>query len=301
MAEEPAIGVLGIGNIGSVFADKFLQARRKVIGFNKPDMRAFEDIGGNSAVSPKAVAEAARLIVCCLPNESAAQEVYFGADGLLAGLSTPHRVLDLASYTLSFKRDLARAVAGTGARMLDGEVSGTPDMLRAASGSIFLSGEPEDCDLYLSLCKLVADDTFVLGAFGAATKMKLINNLLSAIHTAAAAEAMALGVKSGFPPEVLAQVLSKGSGSSKFLISKAPLIAARRFDVSSGPLKLFEKYLRHIPELAEEANCATPLFDTARVCFDVALQRGLGDADIAVVYEVILSMKRTEMQRNTDG
>lgn len=289
-----AIGLIGIGNIGAVIAEKLLNSGKHVVGYSKSDTGAFANMGGTPLSSPTAVATAASLILCCLPNEAAAEDAYRGADGLLGAVGKLHTILDLASYGFDFKRDLARAVEQIGARLLDGEVSGTPDMLRAGSGSIFLSGNVQDCERCLPVCRLIAAETFVLGPFGAATKMKLINNLLSAVHTAAAAEAMALGTKVGFEPNLLARVLSTGSGSSKFLISRAPLMAARRFDGSMGPLKLFAKYLKYIPELAKEADCATPLFDAAMSCFETALKQGRGDADIAVVLEVIEAMKRVE-------
>ena len=301
MERRETLGLIGIGNIGSVFAEAFLRAGHEVVGFNRPDARAFEAMGGKPAASARAVAEAAEIVFCCLPDEAAAESIYPGADGLVAGLGPGHLVLDLASYTLPFKRRLAEEVARTGARLLDGEVSGTPDMLRNRAGSIFLAGDAEACARCLPLCRAVTAEAFVLGPFGAATKMKLINNLLSAVHTAAAAEAMALGVKAGFEPDLLARVLSSGSGSSKFLVSRAPLMAARRFDQPSGRLKLFGKYLEHIPELAADAGCATPLFDAAKRCFEEALAQGRGDEDIAVVFEVIEAMPRTGDARAAVG
>ena len=294
MAKLDAIGLIGIGNIGAVIAEKLLGSGRMVVGYSKPLTRAFAEAGGTPVDSPKAVAEAASLVLCCLPDEAAARDAYYGTDGLLSGVEPGSTVLDLASYALDFKHDLARVVGETGATLLDGEVSGTPDMLRAGSGSIFISGDAQDCERCLPVCRLIAEETFLLGRFGAATKMKLINNLLSAVHTAAAAEAMALGVKAGFDPHLLARVLSKGSGSSKFLVSRAPLMAARHFDGSKGPLNLFAKYLKHIPELADEVGGATPLFDAARSCFETALKQQRGDEDITVVFEVIEAMSRTE-------
>jgi 3-hydroxyisobutyrate dehydrogenase len=241
---------------------------------------------------PRGVAEAATLILLCLPTEDAARDVYHGPDGLLAGLGADHLVLDLASYTLPFKRDLAERAASLGAVMLDGEVSGTPDMLRGRAGAVFLGGEEAAMDRAEPVLRCVFDRIFRLGAFGAATRMKLINNLLSTVHTMAAAEAMALGTKAGFDPALLAEVLSAGSGSSKFLVSRAPMMAARRFDQDAGALNVFRKYLEHIPELAEAADAPTPLFDTARAWFERAIDAGRGEEDIAVVYDILLEAKR---------
>jgi 3-hydroxyisobutyrate dehydrogenase len=219
-------------------------------------------------------------------------EQRFPAIRLLAGLRAGQVVLDLASYTLDFKRSLAEAAAARGATLLDGEVSGTPDMLRARTGVVFLGGETAAMDRVEPLLGTVVDRVFRLGAFGQATRMKLINNLLSTVHTMAAAEAMALGTKVGFDPALLAEILAAGSGSSKFLISRAPMMAARDFEAGSGGLMVFRKYLEHIPELAEEVDAPTPLLDTARLWFERAIAEGHGQEDIAVVYETLLGAHR---------
>ncbi|WP_198384053.1 NAD(P)-dependent oxidoreductase [Roseomonas sp. KE2513] len=288
------LGLVGVGNIGSVFADAFLKAGHRVVGFSRPENDGFKERGGISANTARDIAQAVELVFCCLPDERAAEECYGGPDGVLAGLRPASIVVDLASYTLPFKSHLAEQVAQAGALMIDGEVSGTPDMLRSGGGSIYLAGDAAAVELCLPFCGLVTGEVFNLGSFGAATKMKLVNNLLSAVHTAAAAEAMALGVKVGFQPDLLAKVLASGSGSSKFLVSRAPVMASRQFDSSTGRLSVFSKYLEHIPDLADNAGCATPLFDAARRCFQAALDRGWGSRDIAVVYDVIQEMSRSD-------
>jgi 3-hydroxyisobutyrate dehydrogenase len=284
----PAIGLLGIGNIGTVFAECLLRTGHQVIGFSKPAPACF---GGTLASSPRAVADAAPLVLCCLPDEAAATDAYFGDTGLLAGVHPGSIIADLATYTLAFKQRLADAVAAAGGIMVDGEVSGTPDMLRAGGGTVFLGGEPAACERVKQACLTMVAEVFVLGPFGAANRMKLINNLLSAVHVAAAGEAMALGVKAGFEPTLLAKVLATGSGSSKYLVSRGPMMAQRAFAVHSGALKIFAKYLDYIPVLANEVGAGTPMFDAAKRCFEVALAEGHGDEDIAVVYEAIAEMK----------
>lgn len=290
MHRPHTVGMIGIGHIGMAITEELLAEAIEVHGYSQPLNSLFKVRGGDPCETARAVALKAKTIFCCLPDERAAQDVYGGPHGLLAGLGPDHIVLDLASYSLAFKLELSDRVAATGACLVDGEVSGTPDMLRSHSASFFLSGNADACERLLGLCHLVTDQVFVLGAFGAATKMKLINNLLSAVHTAAAAEAMSLGVKAGFDPRLLERVLCAGSGSSKFLISRAPLMADRSYSYSTGTLKLFEKYLHHIPELSQEAGASTPLFDAAKGLFETALSQGRGAQDIAVVYEVIAAM-----------
>ena len=286
---DETVGLIGIGAIGTVLSEALTAAGRKLVGYNKPVPKAFP---GTLAPHPRAVAEAVQLVLLSLPTEYAATDVYQGPDGLLAGLAPGHVVLDLASYTEPFKKVLAEQAAARGAVMLDGEVSGTPDMLRARNGAVFLGGDTAAMDRVEPVLAALFDRIFRLGPFGAATRMKLINNLLSTVHTMAAAEAMALGTRAGFDPKLLAEVLSAGSGSSKFLVSRAPSMAARHFPADTGALIVFRKYLEHIPELAEAAGAPTPLFDAARLWFERAIEAGRGDEDIAVVYDILLEAKR---------
>jgi 3-hydroxyisobutyrate dehydrogenase-like beta-hydroxyacid dehydrogenase len=286
---DEQVGLIGIGNIGGVFAEALVRDGFSVVGHSKPEPPGFV---GTLAGHPRGVAQAAKLILLCLPTEDAAKDVYFGPDGLLAGLGDGHLVVDLASYTVPFKKDLAGRAENQGATMLDGEVSGSPDMLRARAGAVLLGGTEADMDRAEPALRTVVDRIFRIGAFGSATRMKLINNLLSTIHTMAAAEAMSLGAKAGFDPMLLAEVLSAGSGSSKYLVSRVPMMVARNFAADTGALIVFRKYLDHIPELAERANAATPLFDTARKWFERTIARGHGEEDIAVIFETLMAAHR---------
>lgn len=284
-----AVGLIGIGNLGSAIAENLLGAGYRVVGYDQRDTAAFAAKGGVAAGSAADVARAAPVVVCCLATETAAEEV---AAEMATALCPGQVVLDLATHPLEFKNKLAARIGAAGAMMLDGEMSGTPDMVRAHRAVILLGGDAAAVATVRPVCDAVTAKTFHLGPFGAAARMKLINNLLSAVHNLAAAEAMALGVKAGFEPKLLVEVLTSGSGTSAFLASRAPYMAERRFEPSAGALATFEKYLDLIPRLAEDVACATPLFDAAERCYRAALAEGRGGQDIAAMFEVVEAMPR---------
>jgi putative dehydrogenase len=49
---------------------------------------------------------------------------------------------------------------------------------------------------------------------GAGSKVKIINQLLAGVHIAAAAEAMALGLREGVDPAALYEVITHSAGNS---------------------------------------------------------------------------------------
>jgi 3-hydroxyisobutyrate dehydrogenase-like beta-hydroxyacid dehydrogenase len=61
---------------------------------------------------------------------------------------------------------------------LDGEVSGTPGMVAQRKAAIYLAGDPAAVKRLQPIIDDFADLCLYLGPFGAATKVKLINNLL---------------------------------------------------------------------------------------------------------------------------
>ncbi len=74
-----------------------------------------------------------------------------------------------------------------------------------------LAGDQTACDAVLPLCRDATDHALYAGAFGAATKLKLVANLLVAVHTVAAAEAMLLVERAGLDVDLAIQVLGLGA------------------------------------------------------------------------------------------
>ena len=83
---------------------------------------------------------------------------------------------------------------------IDGEVSGTPGMVMAKKAPIYLAGDAQACKRLEPAVKTFADVCLYTGAFGSASKIKFINNLLVTVNTAAIGEAIALGLKAWFIP-----------------------------------------------------------------------------------------------------
>ena len=70
-------------------------------------------------------------------------------------------------------------------------------MVSARKGVVYLAGDADACKKLERVVAGFADSCLYFGEFGAASRVKLVNNLLVAINIAATAEAMALGLKAG--------------------------------------------------------------------------------------------------------
>jgi 3-hydroxyisobutyrate dehydrogenase len=123
-----------------------------------------------------------------------------------------------------------------------------------------------------------------LGAFGSATKVKLVNNLLVALHIAGTAQAMAIGLKTGVDPGVLIKAVAQGSGGSTQFAIRAPWMAERRFMPQQGAAAVLGHYLEGCKALAHEVGVPTPLLDCLVDVYERATP-GIGDRDVAAIIE----------------
>src|SRR5260370_19688745 len=146
---------------------------------------------------------------------------------------------------------------------MDGEVSGTPGMVSAKKGVIYLAGDAAACEKLEAVVAGFADSCLYFGEFGAASRVKLVNNLLVAIHIAATAEAMALGLKAGVDEPLMIKAIATGSGGSTQFGIRAPWMAERRFVPAQGTVPTFQHYFPMIGDFFDSDWGATPNTDCA--------------------------------------
>ena len=97
------------------------------------------------------------------------------------------------------------------------------------------------------------------GGIGCGQVVKILNNMLVFQHTAALAEAMAIGRRNGVPPEVLLPTIAKGSGDSFVLRSHGmKSMLPRDFPERAFSTRYAIKDLSYALEMAAAAGLAVP-------------------------------------------
>ena len=134
-----------------------------------------------------------------------------------------------------------------------------------------------------------------IGAAGQAMVLKLVANLLVALHSVAAAEALHLARRAGLDPAVALEVLVGSAAGSRMLELRGPLMVRGEYPAQMK-LDLFMKDLHLIQDAAAAAGAALPLTDTAERLYAAAAGTGHGGEDLAVVLTALaaLSPRRRE-------
>jgi 3-hydroxyisobutyrate dehydrogenase len=278
------IGFVGIGRIGLPICEHLIKGGYKILGYRRSSLAEFEKLGGIRASSPAAIGAETDIVFTCLPNDAALEEVVNGPDGLLKSARPGQIVVELGSHSVAVKARYVKPLADKGAVFLDGEVSGTPGMVAARKGVIYLAGPVEAVKRIEPVVAAFADLSLNLGEFGAATKVKLVNNFLVALHIAGTAQAMALGLKTGVDKDLLIKAVATGSGGSSAFAIRAPWMAERKFLPQMGAPDGLAHYLDTARELAVEAGVATDLIDTLIDLYARTIPQ-IGQRDVAAMIE----------------
>jgi len=291
-AALPGVGFVGLGIIGGAFSRHLLEGGFRVAGFDPDRVRlaAFAGRGGRRRASAAAVASGADVVVTALASLEAFEAAYFGRQGIAAGARRGCIVADVSTMPLELKLDAERRLAREGIAMLDCPISGTGAQAEVRDVAVYASGDAGAIERARPVLEGFSRKVWNAGAFGAASKLKFVANLLVTIHNVSAAEALTLGVKAGLAPELLLAALASGAGSSRMLEVRGPLMLADRYDEPTMKCDVYSKDISIIGAFAAGLDCPTPLFDASRALYSAALAQGRAGQDTAAVCAVLKEM-----------
>lgn len=283
------VGFIGLGRLGSPLAANLLDAGLDVVCCARGRVDDLVAKGARIAGdgSPRAVAEAADIVLTCLPTEASLEAVIGGPDGIVAAVR-PTLVVELSTFAIPFKRGQRDVLAEAGGEMLDCPVSGTPPMAAAKEAVVFASGDAGAYARAKDVIAAAAPKNIYVGDFGQATNMKYVANFLAFVHVTVAAEAMAFAGLVGLDQHLVAKLISGSAGatSGQFNI-RAPLMAERRFESALVTVDMMRKDLDLITDHAEDVGASARLLGVVKDFYDEMADLGEGDSDPAKLMAVL--------------
>ena len=286
------IGLVGVGLLGTAVAGRLRKAGHRVVGFDTaPDrMRALVTMGGEAAASARAVALASEAVCTLLPTLAAVETAILGPDGVAAAGKSGQVVIQMSTISPALSVRLAAESRARGLDFLDCPVSGTSGVVARGEGMLFVGGERRVFERWRPLLEAVLPRAVYIGPAGQAMVLKLVANLLVALHSAAAAEALHLARQAGLDPAVALEVLTGSAAGSRMLEVRGPMMVRREYPAQMK-LGIFMKDLHLIQEAAAAAGAALPLTDTAERLFAAAAETGHGDEDLAAVLTALAALR----------
>ncbi|MTD54389.1 NAD-binding protein [Amycolatopsis sp. RM579] len=277
------VGVLGLGRMGLPIARNLLDKGFEVIGYQRRPSPDLISAGGTQADSPADLAARADVLLSILPDIDAVRAVVSGPEGTLKSLRPGTVHIEMSTIDVAEKakvRDLVQQASGD---LLDAPISGSPSMVPPRLATTFASGKGESIDAVADVLAAISGPWVRAGEFGSGAHFKYIANLLLAVHTVAAAEAMSLADKAGLDLELVQRTLDESIAGSMVWKRFGPRIRSREWLPAPGPIETLHEILVQIDAYKQEVGSRTPMFDVAKALYDDAMAHGRGHLDVSSV------------------
>jgi 3-hydroxyisobutyrate dehydrogenase len=279
------VGMIGLGKMGMPIARNLIDRGFQVIGYRRSGSPELAEAGGLVAGSAAEVAAGADVLLSILPDEQAVQEVVLGEAGTLITMRPGTVHIEMSTIDVVAKDRIRAAASQRGGDMLDCPISGSPGMVAPRLATTFVSGEPASVDLVRPVLDAIAGPWVYTGAFGTGAHLKYVANLLLAVHTVAAAEAILLARRAGLDLELVQRTLDNSIAASAIWKQRGPVMRDRVWSPAPGPIRTLHPILEQVEGYAASLGLATPVFTSAKTVFDKAVADGWEDLDIACVHD----------------
>lgn len=283
------IGFIGLGNMGANMAARYLAAGYTVYGEDRDREHAqwLVDQGLRWADTPRALAEAADIVLTSLPNDEIVESVASGPDGIVAGLGEGKLWADLSTISPRASRELAERVReeGRGAQMLDTPVSGSVPQVKTGTLTIIVGGDEDAYQRIEPILRVLGTPTHI-GENGQGLVLKLAINISLAVQALAFSEGLLLAEREGVDPQLAAQVMADSQIGSPMLKLRVPLMLDPP-DEAWFDIGLMHKDIGLVRQAGAEHGVSLPTADVADEILTRAEQLGYTHRDIASVHEVL--------------
>jgi L-threonate 2-dehydrogenase len=282
------IGLVGLGAMGMGMAKSLRRAGYDVQVFDvrREVAEAFAAEGGVPCSNPAAVAAACEVLISVVVNAAQTESLLFGEDGAAAAMKSGSVFVMCSTVDPGWSIALEKRLTEKGILYLDAPISG--GAAKAAKGEITMmtSGHPDAYAKVGGALDAMAAKVYRLGpAAGNGSKVKIINQLLAGVHIAAAAEAMALGLRQGVDPASLYEVITHSAGNSWMFENRMAHVLAGDYTALSA-VDIFVKDLGLVLDTARASKFPLPLASTAHQMFLQAASAGFGREDDSAVIKI---------------
>jgi len=282
----PVVGMLGLGIMGSAMAGNLMKAGFTVCGHDPsaPARQAFRAAGGTVCANARALAQRAQVIVTSLPSAAALMDT---AAALATGAPKGLLVVETSTLDIADKEAARRVLAKGGVVLLDCPLSGTGAQAARKDLTVYASGPAAAIRKLQPVFEGFTKAQFNLGAFGNGMRMKLMANLLVAIHNVATAEALLLGKRWGIRAADAVRILADGAGGSRMLQVRGPFMEDAGWETVTMKIEVWQKDMKLIAAALREAGVPAPLFSATVPIYDAAMGMGHAKHDTAAVFDVL--------------
>ncbi|KAL4779749.1 NAD binding domain of 6-phosphogluconate dehydrogenase-domain-containing protein [Aspergillus varians] len=306
---KPSVGFVGLGAMGFGMATHLVKQGYPVHGFDvfPASIERFKAAGGIPAPSLRESAEGKSYYVVMVASAPQAQSVLFDDNGIVQYLPQ-NAVLMLCStvsamYAQSVVTDLQNRGRGD-ILFVDSPVSGGAK--RAADGtlSIMAGASNEALEAARDILQEMSDEKklyLVPGGIGAGSNMKMVHQVLAAIHILGASEAMGFAAQLGLDAQTTAEKIKASDSWTWMHENRFPRMVEEDWNPGASALTIILKDAGIITTTARQHNFPTPLCSTAEQIYLSALMHGWGPKDDSAMVRQYYAKPLSDVSPSADA
>ncbi len=278
MRNTPRVGVIGLGLLGTALAERLLDAGFQVVVYNRTRSKADSLIQLGARWSDNPLAECDRVVISLYTTEV----VELVLEDLESELRPGHLLLDTTTGEPSQTETLGIRMYDRGVEYLETPIAASSEQTRRGEAVAIVGGTSEAFRAGRDLLNVIAAKSFHVGGWGAAAKIKLVNNLILGLHRVALAEGLAFARAIGIDPADALDVVKQGSAYSNAMDAKGGKMVKRDFS-TQAKLSQHLKDIRLILEEARLANLPLPFTALHRQTLERLEELGFGEEDNSAI------------------
>ena len=278
------IGFIGLGSIGLPMAINLNKS-----GFNlkvHTRSRINESHSGlegcKTCSNPYEVAKGVDILIVCVTDDKAVDDVLFGEYGALSALKNRAVVIDFSTISFLSSLKFYKKLKTKNILYVDSPVTGGTEAAKSASLTVFVGGNQNDLKFINSVYKCIGGSIFYFERVGNGQKVKALNQILVAGAFASLAEALALGQKFDLPMDKVVKSLTTGAGSSWALEHRALSMLNGNYPLGFK-LELHQKDLKIALETSSDVGLQMPITEAVFNIEQELIKLGYGDEDVSCI------------------
>jgi 2-hydroxy-3-oxopropionate reductase len=295
------VGFIGLGAMGLPMAKRVLGGGHKMYTTFHRRREPAQELGAMGAEvlqTPGEVAHAADVVITVLPADAELKEVVFGKAGILNGFSDGKVLVEMTSGTALAMQEVDEAVRVRGSFVLDAPVSGGTPAAEQGTLTIMVGGDETLLDRCRPLLQAMGSRILHVGKVGQGKVVKIVNQMMAAIHILTIGEAFALGVKNGADPAILYEVIKNSSGYSKMMDLRLPGFLLEGSFKPGFKSELMKKDVNLALESAKASGTPLLLTSVAAQVFAAVSAAGKGAEDFSVAAQFVAALAGANLSQS---
>ena len=274
------IGLVGTGMLGEAVGLHLMKSGHSLVAYNRTKSKTsnLEKNGAIISDTPKHVAESSELVITCVKDADAVDDVLFAQDGIIAGNHDGLVVAEMSTINPSNAMQNSKRLGEEGINSLEIPVMGGPNVAIDGKLVLMASGDKDVFDKYKQVFDTIANKTFFLGKSGSAHSIKIAMNLQISLLALALSEGITLTKKAGFDPEKFLEILNSTYFKTGMSENKAHKMIRDEFE-PTFTLKNLKKDLGIITDTAKDFGAVLPMAERANKIYADAVEAGFGEID----------------------